>query len=392
MAQPFMVGLEAYVERLKFVVKMWESTPFGRKALQQAEERAEKFLEKNKYGLYRGEILLDIGTAHLVSFFDVDNGEKWLTRAAEWFDNVQQFDKDLKDFELPESVRKVSQPPKNERYRDEWTNIRLSQPKPGDFFNRRTCNWYINSKQKDVVLLLGLIPFTNGDFENAKRLWDKLPVLDKEFYEEQKQVGKESTITYARLIWDLENQKTSLYATPEEMSVFDQPHLKLAVFLADMDMENENYKAAEKKYRRILDMQEVKVKKDRSSYVVCALATSLLMQFKTTEAMKFYMFFAPGGVFEKSVSAPKALLNYAGYMAQSTYKQENFEKGIKCYEYMISHFPQTPQGQDALFHIADCYVRNGDTTNAIRFMTMYISKYPNGGYCEHAKKFVANYN
>ncbi|MDR2756284.1 MAG: hypothetical protein LBC20_11310, partial [Planctomycetaceae bacterium] len=125
MAQPFMVGLETYVDRLKFVVKMWESTPFGRKALQQAEERAEKFLEKNKYGLYRGEVLLDIGTAHLVSFFDVENGEKWLTRAAEWFDNVQKFDKDLKDFELPESVRKVSQPPKEERYKDRWTNIKL---------------------------------------------------------------------------------------------------------------------------------------------------------------------------------------------------------------------------------------------------------------------------
>jgi hypothetical protein len=73
------------------------------------------------------------GTAHLVSFFDADNGEKWLTRAAELFDNVQQFDKDLKDFELPESVRKVSQPPKEERYKDRWTNIKLSQQEPGQF-------------------------------------------------------------------------------------------------------------------------------------------------------------------------------------------------------------------------------------------------------------------
>jgi hypothetical protein len=82
-AMPFVVGLEAYVERLKYVIKMFEQTPMGRKTLQQAEEQAEKFLEKNKYGLYRGEVLLDIGTAHLVSFFDVDNGEKWLNRAAE---------------------------------------------------------------------------------------------------------------------------------------------------------------------------------------------------------------------------------------------------------------------------------------------------------------------
>jgi tetratricopeptide (TPR) repeat protein len=391
MAQPFMVGLETYVERLKYVVKMWESTPFGRKALQQAEERAEKFIEKNKYGLYRGEVLLDIGTAHLVSFFDVDNGEKWLTRAAEWFDNVQQFDKDLKDFELSESVRKVSQPPKNERYRDEWTNIRLSQPKPGDFFNRRTCNWYMNSKQKDIVLLLGLIPFANNNIEKAMHFWDKLIILDQKFYEEQKQTGKEKTTTSVRLIWDLENHKTSLYATPEEMAVFDQPHLKLAVLLADIDMENENYKAAEKKYRRILDMQEVKVRKDRSAYVAYALANSLLMQFKTVEAMKIYCEFGPQGYFKETTSAPQALLNYANYMTQNTNYISDFEKGVLCYKYISAQYSETKEGQWALYLLGDTYVYIGQISNAMITWNMYLQKYPQGGYVTHVKKKLLTY-
>ncbi|MDR0608616.1 MAG: hypothetical protein LBG58_00725, partial [Planctomycetaceae bacterium] len=391
MAQPFLVGFEAYVERLKYVVKMWESTPFGRKALQQAEERAEKFIEKNKYGLYRGEVLLDIGTAHLVSFFDTDNGEKWLNRAAEWYDNVQQFDKDLKDFELPESVRKVSQPPKNERYKDEWTNIRLSQPKPGDFFNRRSCNWYMNSKQKEIVLLLGLIHFANNDIENTKRQWNKLTLLDQEFYQEQKQRGKENLTTYARLIWDLENQKTSFYATSDEMKLFDQPKLRLAVLLADLDMENENYKAAEKKYRGILDMQEVKVRKDRSSYIAYALATSFFMQFKTTEAMNIYMYFAPGGLFEKTISAPRALLNYANYMTQNTNNMNNFEKGVLCYKYLSTQYSETQEGQWALYLLGVGYDQVGRTTDAISTWKKYLQQYPHGGFVAHVKKKLLTY-
>jgi hypothetical protein len=44
--------------------------------------------------LYCGEVLLDIGTAHLVSFFNMENSEKWLNRVAKWFGNLQQFGKE----------------------------------------------------------------------------------------------------------------------------------------------------------------------------------------------------------------------------------------------------------------------------------------------------------
>jgi tetratricopeptide (TPR) repeat protein len=316
----------------------------------------------------------------------VENGEKWLTRAADWFDSVQQFDKDLKDFELPESVRKVSQPPKEERYRDEWTNIRLSQPKPGDFFNRRTCSWYINSKRKETVLLLGLIPFTNGDVEKARQFWDRLKILDQEFYEEQKQVGKENATTHARLIWNIENNKISLYATPDEMKVFDTPQLRLAVLLADLDMENESYKKAEFKYRHLLEIGDIKRRPDRASYIVYALGISQMMQFKIDESINTFKYFASGAFLSDTISSPRALNAYANYMTQSTSHSENFLKGVQCYAYIARKYQDTDIGNNAVFFLATCYDRSGERSKAKELYRYYLSKNPNGEYTKHAIK------
>jgi tetratricopeptide (TPR) repeat protein len=357
MAQPFMVGLEAYVERLKFVVKMWESTPFGRKALQQAEERAEKFLEKNKYGLYRGEVLLDIGTAYLVSFFDVDNGEKWLTRAAEWFDNVQQFDKDLKDFELPESVRKVSQPPKEERYKDRWTNIKLSQPKAGQFFNHRSCSWYWNSKRKDATLLQGLIAFAKEDYETAEKRWNLLAELDKEFYAQQKASGWENATTLARLTWNLRNQKGSLYATPEEMASFKDTKRRMAILIADLYYESEQHQKALSIYQRLEENREFgTLSKNELAYVMLGIFSCLCWEKKFDETA--YLFHK-AKLFEGTPSEARAYFYYGNRISRIG-GLDGYKFSIRAYETCIQKHPNSKEANNARLFLAEKYKDLGD--------------------------------
>ncbi|MDR2756085.1 MAG: hypothetical protein LBC20_10285, partial [Planctomycetaceae bacterium] len=352
MAQPFMVGLEAYVERLKFVVKMWESTPFGRKALQQAEERAEKFLEKNKYGLYRGEVLLDIGTAHLVSFFDVDNGEKWLTRAAEWFDNVQQFDKDLKDFELLESVRKVSQPPKEERYKDRWTNIKLSQPKPGQFFNRRSCSWYMNSKQKDLALVQGLIAFANINNEQAKVFWDKIAILDKDFYAEQEKAGWKNATTHYRLTQRIKHQPGALFATPDEMASFKDPKRRLAILLADLYYLAEEPAKALVMYRLIESGSLGALSYNEKAYICFAIFSCLCWDKDIDEIA----YLEPKlKAFVGTPSEARVVLGFANRLNTGK-NHELLPKKIKVYEYLIQKFPKMEEAKYAAFVLGLIYI------------------------------------
>jgi hypothetical protein len=388
MPQSFIAGLEAYVERLKYVVKMWESTPFGRKALQQAEERAEKFIEKNKYGLYRGEVLFDIGTAYLVSFFDTENGEQWLNRAADWFDNVQQFDKDLKDFELPDSVRKVSTPPKNERYKDRWNNVKMSKPKAGDFFNRRTCSWYWNTKRKDVTLLQGLIAFAKEDYETAEKHWNLLAELDKEFYARQKAAGWENATTLARLIWNLRNKKGSLYATPEEMAAFNDPKQRLTLLIADLNMEMQDYLSAEKSFRVLLNDRDIRNNRNKSAYCTFALATALMMQHKSKEAIKLFEMFGPNHPFDKTPPAPRAILSYAHYQTQHIDQPDKFMNGNRAYEYLVKTYPDTVQADCAFYYRARNYASSGDILTAINTLKLYLQKYPNANYGDYAKKYI----
>ena len=328
---------------MAYVVKMWEKTPLGRKALQTAEERAEKFLERNKYGLYRGEVLLDIGTAHLVSNFDLENGEKWLTRAAEWFDSARQFDKDLQSFELPEQVRRASTPPKNERFKDRWENVRLSQPKPGDLFNRRTCEWYWNAKRKEVTVLQGLVAFAKEDHETAEKHWNLLSELDKEFYAQQQAAGWGDATTYSRLIWSLKNKKSSLYARPEEMSEFKIPKRRLAVLIGDCFYMSEKPMVAMSIFQRLEAKELGQMSKNETAYVTVAIFNCMCWDGRLDEIAYLESKLKH---FVGTPSESRAVLGYANRL-KMPHGFGVHPKTFEAYDYLIKKFPGTDDAEYA---------------------------------------------
>ncbi|MDR2756134.1 MAG: tetratricopeptide repeat protein [Planctomycetaceae bacterium] len=384
MAQPFMVGLETYVDRLKFVVKMWESTPFGRKALQQAEERAEKFIEKNKYGLYRGEVLLDIGTAYLEGYGDFSNGQKWLVQAQDWYNSVEQFDNDLENYILPSSIKTVSSPPSKERQTDFWNNTRYSKPQAGSFFNRRTCNWYLASKRKDIVLKLGLLAYAQKDYEKAKKLWESLYEIDPYFIEAAK---TNSSATPVRLLWNIENNCGALFATKEQMECFIDERNRFKVLLADLELENINLSVAEKKFRQLIDDKDIRLNREQTAYCVFGLAISLMGQLKTKEAISLLENFKPNRAFSKTITAPRALLNLAiCYTTNNATKRYSYI----CYEYLIKAFPNTKEAETALFNISEIYFYEDNITKAYTLLNEYIKRYPKGDYVSIVEEYITD--
>jgi tetratricopeptide (TPR) repeat protein len=168
--------------------------------------------------------------------------------------------------------------------KDRWTNIKLSQPKPGQFFNRRSCSWYWNSKRKDVTLLQGLIAFAKEDYETAEKHWNLLAELDKEFYAQQKASGWENATTLARLTWNLRNQKGSLYATPEEMASFKDPKRRMAILIADLFYESEQHQKALSIYQRLEENREFgTLSKNELAYVVLCIFACHGWNFKKNE-------------------------------------------------------------------------------------------------------------
>jgi len=197
------------VTNLEKMISLWKSMPLGENAILAAEKSTEQFLEREPFGLYRGEAMLNCGLCRLEIFLDPDKAEPWLLRANKWFGEVKKTDAALLKLEVPDKSKAVSQPPREERFTDEWSNIKLSQPKPGDLFNRRECSWYISSKHKDAVLWLGMIAYANKDYNVAKTWWEKLYVIDPYFKQAD---NSPSGSTTQRLMWNLEHNNASLFA------------------------------------------------------------------------------------------------------------------------------------------------------------------------------------
>ncbi|MDR1882140.1 MAG: hypothetical protein LBR26_05085, partial [Prevotella sp.] len=264
-------------------------------------------------------------------------------------DNVQQFDKDLKDFELPESVRKVSQPPKEERYKDRWTNVKLSKPKPGDFFNRRSCSWYWNSKRKDITLLQGLVEFAKEDYETAEKHWNLLAELDKEFYAQQKATGWENATTLARLTWNLRNQKGSLYATPEEMACFKDSKRRLAIFIADLFYENKKHKEALLIYQRLENDELGTLSKNEKAYATLGIFACLCWISRFDEVT---FLFPKSTLFIGTPSEKRAAVAIANRIVQHG-TPEAYEKALQIYENCIARFPNSPEALTCHFFVAE---------------------------------------
>jgi hypothetical protein len=354
----------------------------GRKALQEAEKRAENFLNKNKYGLYRGEVLLDIGTAYLVSFFDTENGEKWLTRAAEWFDNVQQFDKDLKDFELPESVRKVSQPPKNERFTDRWNNVKMSKPKPGNFFNRRSCSWYWNAKRKDVTLLQGLIAFAKENYEAAEKHWNLLAELDKEFYAQQKAAGWENATTLARLTWAIHNKKGSFYATSEEIASFKDPKRRSAILIADLFYESEQQQRALSIYQRLENRELGTLSKNELAYVIYGEFACLCWDPKFNENQYLK---SKWKYLQNTFSEKRALAGYARRLGNNQLNIFVLEEKLRIRQEVRTRFPDSIEAADFL------YFMGWDCSNVVKDFLFLNEVIQNNGVEKISKEKMTEY-
>lgn len=152
--------------------------PSGPAALKTAVALTEKTLAKNEFGLYRGEMLTDIGLFCAEENCDFKNAEVWLTRAENWFDRTEKTDANLNEFSVFGEAARVTQPPPAPRYQDQFGNVMPSVIRPGMLFNRQISDWYVMNQRKQITLYLGLFAFANGKCDLALTHWEKLATYD----------------------------------------------------------------------------------------------------------------------------------------------------------------------------------------------------------------------
>ena len=350
--------------------------PTGLKALQMAETEAEKFISADEFGLYRGEVMLTIGLCWLDVFTEPEKAEKWLQRSADWFEKVSKQAPPVNP-PVPEKSQQVSHASDNPRYRDEWTNEHDTQIQPGQLFNRRDCPWYLTKYWAQSVTKLGLIAFARQDFDKAKKIWESLYKIDPYFQEEDEHGLAMSYVK--RLLWNIEHNKGALYATPEEMAAFKDTKSRWLLLNADIEMELENYPEAEKKFRKLLKNKKIMSNKNQAAYCTFALARSLMRQLKMEEGLPIMESFFVNQKYNGTPSTRRAIEAYGRFLSQFDKIPERYKKGMAALQYLHTKYPNTEEGEYALFLLAE---RTIDKNEERKYIQMYLEKYPDGEYRE----------
>jgi len=144
--------------------------PTGRDAETEALRLAKIFLESNEFGLYRGEVLFELGNHHLECRHDVKAAIASYVKSKAWCEAAFKLDKDLNLFSVPGQSASVSAPPKAMKQKDAWGNIDWAVPAPGKLFNRRTAKWYLGHLRIMAGTKLALAYFLDGRKTSARTI------------------------------------------------------------------------------------------------------------------------------------------------------------------------------------------------------------------------------
>jgi len=371
------------------LIRSLEMAPTGPKAASLAEERAAAFLKREPAGLYRGEVHVMLGRHYLDAAFNPARAEDYFSRAAKWCAEINQNPEKRAGLEVPEKARQVSAPPPHDRARDDWSNVKVQEPKPGDIVNQTTCAWYVRRLHREAVLKWGLTAYARGDLALAKQLWESLYEIDPYFAEAEKTVWRSSVV--ALLLWSLKNRPGCLYVEPAEMASFVHPGMRLGVLQADLAFCNNEFPVAEGKYRALLAEPFGRLTKPQRAFLTYALARSLDMQFKEEEVEKLIEGFDKQ--FAGTPTLPRFLL-WRGDRATfdltnpGTPRPTAWAAGIRDFAELLRQYPHTEDADYALYHWGwKLYLLNEFDQARERFET-YLRQYPQGIHKEQVLYYL----
>ncbi|MDO4585407.1 MAG: hypothetical protein Q4D62_15070 [Planctomycetia bacterium] len=362
------------IDELTAFLTLASTLPTGLSALERAEKEAEAFITSEENGLYRGEVMLEIGLCWLNIFVEPHKAEKWLQRSWNWFEKIRRLDTQLVQFQVPGKAVQVSKPPETERVQDTiWHNITYVNLKPGELFNRRECSWYAVSKEKTAISWLGLIAYAQEDYPRAKKIWETLYTLDSHFQQEDDSNG--FTWSYVkRFLWNIDHNRGGMYAWSSEMAAFQGTKIRWQLLLADMELEMQNYPPAERKFRKLLRNPEILCDRERAAYCSFALGTALMYLRQKEEMEQLFTQFLPGQKFDRTASAERALWLLA---IQWDLSNKTKLKGLDVFQIIFEQYPKSPYAQQAYYSWAISSGSAISPQTAVKRLRSYMKKYPN---------------
>ena len=235
--------------------------------ISEAKKALEKFIKASPDGLYRGEALMLLGKISLEREWDAKESEKWYSQACDWFKKARERRDALSLYApMSDELKKQSAPDQKPTSLDDWKRLVYHDEDPLKLYNTSSAPpWYADDKEKNCLFVLGLLAFSDGNYERAKECWDKTLAFMPDVASLDQGIGNIHTRFMSACKFHM------LIFYPEEISCIKDRDLRLRLFFADYLFMQEKFDDAIAAYERIFNsVSNVEAK------AVCMVAEGML--------------------------------------------------------------------------------------------------------------------
>ncbi|MBN2711536.1 MAG: hypothetical protein JXR97_03760, partial [Planctomycetes bacterium] len=308
-------GLE---RQTKHIARMKE-VPLGNDAVKAAEKTTKAFIEENRFGLYRGEVLLALAQFLMECRFDPDATQDVLGNAESWFEKVEAIDQELAAFQVPDKAANVSAVPKSSFGADRFGNLNRQDIEPGMINNRLSCEWYLTEQKRRLYQSLGFIAFFNAEKEDATRYFKKMEELDALGKSYRKRGDWDDA---KRLLWGVEHG--FLYARDIELKRFERKR-RFGLLLADYFYVTMRFSKALELYQALKQGIAGAPSEPESAYLSYACGAACHQLHRCKEASSHFQSAAKQG---KGLTRERALFAYTKIVIDPA-NQKIFERKVR---------------------------------------------------------------
>ncbi len=158
--------------------RLKEDTP--KKEIREVREYLERFIRQQPEGLYRGEALMLLGKISLEVEWDAKEAEKNYTQALAWFRKAREKRDAVSLYAaVNDDLKKQAAPTQKPASLNQWKLIVYHDEDPLKLYNTASSPaWYVDNKEKDILLWLGFLALSAGDADSAKKYWEQTRFLD----------------------------------------------------------------------------------------------------------------------------------------------------------------------------------------------------------------------
>jgi len=348
-----------------------------KKEIKAVKDYLNEFVHRQPDGLYRGEALMLLGKISLEIEWNAKEAGKYYSQALNWFRKARERRDALSLYAgMNDELKKRVQPTRKPTTLNQWKRIVYHDEDPLKLYNIASAPaWYMDDKEKNILLLSGLLYFANGQYDVAEKSWKDACNSDENIrYLESNGLPS----LWKRLQISC-RQKFLVTDSMEHRGVSSAERLK--ILLAEMYFLSEQTDLSRSLWKNIVS--DARSSAAARAIAILGEADCVRMDVEVPRyAESCYERVLRDVKLSKTPVAARAYYNWAW---------RTLQKGVKfrlaanqLFEDCASRYPESKYAEASLFYLA--LINAGyDRKLSDGYAQDYFSRYPRGAYADHLR-------